>query len=199
MQLASVVQSILESVREHVLAAPGFDPKSVHRSFTIAMTDVGEVQLLPKFELGQHGRYRTNVWEYGGVNTFRKGRLDELAMHPTVKPVAMIADAIRDVTRRAEIVLDPFAGSGTAIIAAEKTGRHARAMEYDPGYCDVIVRRWQKYTGKTATLDRTDRTFEDIESERSDVAKAIRQALFYSTTAKGFMFWKSCQTESHSR
>ena len=122
MQLASVVQSILESVREHVLAAPGFDPKSVHRSFTIAMTDVGEVQLLPKFELGQHGRYRTNVWEYGGVNTFRKGRLDELAMHPTVKPVAMIADAIRDVTRRAEIVLDPFAGSGTAIIAAEKTG-----------------------------------------------------------------------------
>jgi DNA modification methylase len=118
------------------------------------------------FELGQHGRYRTNIWEYGGVNTFRKGRLDELAMHPTVKPVAMIADAIRDVTRRTEIVLDPFAGSGTTVIAAEKTGRQARAIEYDPGYCDVIVRRWQGYTGKTATLDRTQRTFEDIESER---------------------------------
>jgi DNA modification methylase len=132
----------------------------------------GSISHTNTFELGQHGRYRTNVWEYSGVNTFRKGRLDELAMHPTVKPVAMIADAIRDVTRRAEIVLDPFAGSGTTIIAAEKTGRHARAMEYDPGYCDVIVRRWQKYTGKTATLDRTDRTFEDIESERSDVAKA---------------------------
>lgn len=119
------------------------------------------------FELGQHGRYRTNVWEYAGVNTFRNGRLDELAMHPTVKPVAMIADAIHDVTRRAEIVLDPFAGSGTTVIAAEKTGRHARAIEYDPGYCDVIVRRWQKYTGKTATLDGSNRTFEDIETERA--------------------------------
>jgi DNA modification methylase len=119
------------------------------------------------FELGQHGRYRTNVWEYAGVNTFRNGRLDELAMHPTVKPVAMIADAIRDVTRRAEIVLDPFSGSGTTVIAAEKTGRHARVIEYDPGYCDVIVRRWQKYTGKNATLDRSNRTFEDIEGERA--------------------------------
>jgi DNA modification methylase len=119
------------------------------------------------FELGQHGRYRTNVWEYAGVNTFRNGRLDELAMHPTVKPVAMIADAIRDVTRRAEIVLDPFAGSGTTVVAAEKTGRHARAIEYDPGYCDVIVRRWQKYTGKTAMLDGSDMSFEDIEAERT--------------------------------
>jgi predicted methyltransferase len=120
---------------------------------------------------GQHGRYRTNVWQYAGVNTFRNGRLDELAMHPTVKPVAMIADAIRDVTRRAEIVLDPFAGSGTTVIAAEKTGRHARAIEYDPGYCDVILRRWQSYTGKSATLDRTQRTFEDIEGERTVLDK----------------------------
>jgi hypothetical protein len=104
------------------------------------------------FELGQHGRYRTNVWEYAGVNTFRNGRLDELAMHPTVKPVAMIADAIRDVTRRAEIVLDPFAGSGTTVIAAEKTGRHARAIEYDPGYCDVIVRRWQSIPARPQPL-----------------------------------------------
>jgi DNA modification methylase len=124
------------------------------------------------FELGQHGRYRTNIWEYAGVNTFRNGRLDELAMHPTVKPVAMIADAIRDVTRRAEIVLDPFAGSGTTIIAAEKTGRHARAIEYDAGYCDVIVRRWQRYAGKAATFDQTQRTFEDMESERNAKAAA---------------------------
>jgi DNA modification methylase len=124
------------------------------------------------FELGQHGRYRTNIWEYAGVNTFRNGRLDELAMHPTVKPVAMIADAIRDVTRRAEIVLDPFAGSGTTIIAAEKTGRHARAIEYDAGYCDVVIRRWQRYAGKAATFDRTQRTFEDMESERNAKAAA---------------------------
>jgi DNA modification methylase len=118
------------------------------------------------FELSQHGRYRSNVWEYAGVNTFRKDRLNELAMHPTVKPVAMIADAIRDVTRRAEIVLDPFAGSGTTVIAAEKTGRYARAIEYDAGYCDVIIRRWQNYTRKMATLSNTGRTFEDIEAER---------------------------------
>src|SRR5260370_30119013 len=119
------------------------------------------------FELGQPGRYRTNLWEYAWVNTFPNGRFDQLAMHPTVKPVAMIADAIRDVTRRAAIGLDPFAGSGTTVIAAEKTGRHARAIEYDPGYCDVIVRRWQKYTGKTGTLERTQCTFEDIEGERT--------------------------------
>jgi adenine-specific DNA methylase len=87
-------------------------------------------------------------------------------MHPTVKPTALVADAIRDVTRRGAIVLDPFAGSGTTIIAAEKTGRHGRAIEYDPAYCDVIVRRWQQYTGKFALLDGTSLTFEDVEADR---------------------------------
>jgi DNA modification methylase len=119
------------------------------------------------FELGQHGRYRTNVWEYAGVNTFRTGRLDELAMHPTVKPVAMLADAIRDVTKRGDIVLDPFAGSGSTLIAAEKTGRQARCIEYEPKYCDVIVRRWQAYTGKAAAFEGTDLTFEDFEGARA--------------------------------
>ena len=76
--------------------------------------------------------YRTKVWEYPGVNTFRTGRLDELAMHPTVKPVAMLADAIPDVTKRGAVVLDPFAGSGSTLIAAEKTGRRARCIEYEP-------------------------------------------------------------------
>jgi DNA modification methylase len=103
----------------------------------------GEGPHLNTFELGQHGRYRTNVWEYAGVNTFRAGRADDLAMHPTVKPTAMMADAIRDVTKRGALVLDPFAGSGTTLIAAEKTGRTCCAIEYDPRYCDVIVRRWQ--------------------------------------------------------
>lgn len=122
------------------------------------------------FELGQHGRYRTNVWEYAGVNTFRAGRLDELAMHPTVKPVSMLADAIRDVTKRGAIVLDPFAGSGSTLIAAEKTGRQARCIEYEPKYCDVIVRRWQAYTGKAATFDGTELTFEDFEGARTSAA-----------------------------
>ena len=81
---------------------------------------------LNSFELGQHGRYRTNVWEYRGVNTLKSGRLEELALHPTVKPVAMIADAIKDVSRRGGIVLDLFGGSGSTLIAAHKTGRRAR-------------------------------------------------------------------------
>ena len=110
-------------------------------------------------------------WEYAGVNTFRAGRADDLAMHPTVKPTAMMADAIRDVTKRGAVVLDPFAGSGTTLIAAEKTGRLACAIEYDPHYCDVIVRRWQAYTGKTATLEGG-LSFEDIEAERSSATPA---------------------------
>jgi DNA modification methylase len=137
---------------------------------------------LNTLESGQHGRSRSNVWEYVGVSTLHKDRQHELAKHPTVKPVAMIADAIRDVTRRAEIVLDPFAGSGTTVIAAEKTGRHARTIEYDAGYCDVIVRRWQNYTGKMATLGHTGRTFEDIEAERVLPGKNEDGALVASGT-----------------
>ena len=91
-------------------------------------------------------------------------------MHPTVKPVAMLAEAIRDVTRRGDVVLDPFAGSGSTLIAAEKTGRQARCIEYEPRYCDVIVRRWQAYTGKMATFEGTDLTFEDFEGARSSAA-----------------------------
>jgi DNA modification methylase len=136
------------------------------------------------FELGQHGRYRTNVWEYAGVNTFRAGRLDELAMHPTVKPVAMLADAIRDVTKRSAIVLDPFAGSGSTLIAAEKTGRQARCIEYEPKYCDVIVRRWQAYTGKAATFDGTDLTFEDFEGARASTAARAPKPLSPAGTAE---------------
>jgi DNA modification methylase len=123
----------------------------------------GDGSHINTFELGQHGRYRTNVWEYPGVNTFRTGRLEELAMHPTVKPVAMLADAIRDVTKRGAVVLDPFAGSGSTLIAAEKAGRRARCIEYEPKYCDVIVRRWQAYTGKDAIFEGIGLTFEDLE------------------------------------
>ena len=112
----------------------------------------GDAPHLNNFELGQHGRNRTNVWHYAGVNTMRPGRLEELAMHPTVKPVAMIADAIKDCSRRGGLVLDPFCGSGTILIAAERTGRNARAIELDPQYVDIAVRRWQKYAGKAATL-----------------------------------------------
>ena len=110
----------------------------------------GTAAHINNFELGQHGRYRTNVWDYAGVNTMRAGRLEELAMHPTVKPVALVADAIKDCSRRGGLVLDPFCGSGTILIAAERTGRKARALEIDPTYVDVAVRRWQAYAGKSA-------------------------------------------------
>jgi DNA modification methylase len=126
----------------------------------------GDAPHLNNFELGQHGRSRSNVWHYAGVNTMRPGRLEELAMHPTVKPVAMIADAIKDCSRRGGLVLDPFCGSGTILIAAERTGRNARAIELDPQYVDIAVRRWQKYAGKAATLAATGQSFEDVEEER---------------------------------
>ena len=106
---------------------------------------VGAAPHVNAFELGQHGRYRTNVWEYRGVNTMRPGRMEELALHPTVKPVQMIADAIKDVSGRGEIVLDLFGGSGSTLIAAEKTGRRAFLCELDPVYCDRILRRWEAY------------------------------------------------------
>lgn len=111
--------------------------------------------------LGKHGRYRTNVWDYTGVNSFGKNQSD-LEMHPTVKPVAMVADAIKDVTKRGHLVLDPFAGSGTTLIAAEKTGRIARCIEIDPKYCDVIIRRWQKLTGGDAVNLNSFDTFNEL-------------------------------------
>jgi DNA modification methylase len=123
-------------------------------------------------ELGRHGRNRSNVWSYAGVNTMRPGRLEELAMHPTVKPVALVADAIKDCSRRGGLVLDPFGGSGTTLIAAERTGRKARTLEIDAAYVDVAVRRWQTYTGKTATLAATGQTFEQVEEERSGALSA---------------------------
>jgi DNA modification methylase len=100
--------------------------------------------------------------------------MDELAMHPTVKPVALVADAIRDCSRRGGLILDPFAGSGTTIIAAERTGRKARIIEIDAGYCDLIVRRWQAYTGKLAVDAKSGISFEEQEDqiESSEVAHA---------------------------
>jgi DNA modification methylase len=107
------------------------------------------------------------VWEYAGVNSLKPGRLEELAMHPTVKPVALVADAIKDCSKRNGLVLDPFAGNGTVLIAAERTGRRARALEIDPHYVDVAVRRWENYAGKAAVLAAAGATFEEISEERS--------------------------------
>lgn len=117
------------------------------------------------FGLGDTGRYRSNVWTYPGVNAFGRGQKD-LALHPTVKPVALIADAIKDVTRRGEIVLDVFGGSGSTLIAAERTRRRARLVEIDPAYCDVIIARALKTCGLDARLDATGEAFDDVAADR---------------------------------
>jgi DNA modification methylase len=132
----------------------------------------GDAPHINNFELGQHGRNRTNVWDYPGISAMGPRRLEELAMHPTVKPVALVADAIKDCSRRGGLVLDPFCGSGTILIAAERTGRMARALEIDPTYVDVAVRRWQIYTGKVAVLAASGETFETIEEQRAALPAA---------------------------
>jgi DNA modification methylase len=126
----------------------------------------GKAAHINNFGLGEKGRYRTNVWDYPGVNSMKAGRMDELAMHPTVKPVGLVADAIRDCSKRKQIVLDAFMGSGTTLIAAEKTGRIACGLELDPAYIDVAIRRYQAYTGKIATLAETGQTFAEVAAAR---------------------------------
>ncbi|WIG52187.1 MAG: DNA methylase N-4/N-6 [Afipia sp.] len=126
-------------------------------------------------ELGKHGRSRSNVWQYAGVNSFRKDRLSDLAVHPTVKPVALVADAMRDCSRRGDIVLDPFMGSGTTILAAEKVGRKAFGIEIDPRYVDVAIRRWQDFTKRDAILESTGQTFEEVATERFRSQPRVRR------------------------
>jgi len=124
-------------------------------------------------QLGQFGRNRSNIWRYPGAGSF--ARRDEegnlLALHPTVKPVAMVADAILDCSARGDIVLDAFLGSGTTLIAAERTGRRCYGMELDPVYADTIVRRWQKLSGGSALHGISGRSFDDLARE-AEVANA---------------------------
>lgn len=116
---------------------------------------VGNARHHNAVELGRHGRNRTNVWDYASVNTFRKSRKADLDLHPTVKPTAMVADAIQDVTRRGDLVLDIFSGSGTTLIACERTGRRFRGLDIAPEYVDVAVDRWVAMTGGVPILQRS--------------------------------------------
>ena len=108
---------------------------------------VGKAPHFNAVELGRHGRNRTNVWDYASVNSMAGSRREDLALHPTVKPTALVADALQDVTRRGELVLDIFLGSGTTLIAAERTGRRFRGLDIDPAYVDVAIERWSAMTG----------------------------------------------------
>jgi DNA modification methylase len=133
----------------------------------------GEEPHQNNIELGRHGRNRSNVWTYAGVNTFRKGRLEELTAHPTAKPVALVADAMRDCSRRGDIILDPFMGSGTTILAAERIGRRGYGLEIDPLYVDVAIRRWQDFTRRDAILKSTGKTFDEVTAARANLRVRI--------------------------
>jgi len=137
---------------------------------------VGTASHKNNIELGRHGRNRSNVWHYAGVNTFRTGRMDDLSAHPTVKPVALVADAMKDCTRRGDVVLDTFCGSGTTILAAERIGRQARAMEIDPCYVDVAIRRWQAFTGKDAVHGSSGQTFDELAENVSSTDQRASRA-----------------------
>jgi len=122
-------------------------------------------------QLGQHGRYRSNVWSYRGANSFGQGTEEGnlLALHPTVKPVAMVADAIMDCSSRGEIVLDAFLGSGSTLIAAERMGRRCYGLELDPLYVDTIIRRWQAFTGGKAKHLASGKTFDEAITETETI------------------------------
>ncbi|WP_219894313.1 DNA modification methylase [Aquisediminimonas profunda] len=132
----------------------------------IAVFCNGKAPATNNVELGRHGRDRTNAWTYAGANRRGSSASTMLGNHPTPKPVELVADALLDVTRRGDIVLDPFMGSGTTIIAAEKTGRIAVGIELDPKYVDLAVRRWQDATGLVAELAETRQSFGDVAKAR---------------------------------
>jgi DNA modification methylase len=145
----------------------------------VCVFKTGTAPHINNVELGRYGRHRTNVWDYPGVNVPGPDRAEQLAWHPTVKPAALVADAILDASRRGDIVLDLFAGSGTTAIAAERTGRRARLLEIDPLYVDTTVRRWQDYTGDTAVLGADGRAFGEVAERRRS---AIRPEEFDEAT-----------------
>jgi DNA modification methylase len=146
-------------------AGQGSFYRSAHE--LVGVFRVGTTPHLNNVELGRHGRSRSNVWHYAGVNTFRAGRLGDLKCHPTVKPVALVADAIKDCTRRGDIVLDTFCGSGTTILAAERVGRRAYTMEIEPRFVDVAIKRWQTFTRKDAIHAESGLSFDELASKRT--------------------------------
>jgi DNA modification methylase len=132
----------------------------------ITLWKKGKTPHINNIELGKHGRYRTTLWSYAGVNGFRKGRMAELASHPTVKPCAMVMDAIKDCSKPKGIILDPFSGSGTTLIAAAKTKRRGYAMEFDPLYVDGAIRRWEALFKDEARHAETGLTFAEMAAQR---------------------------------
>jgi DNA modification methylase len=136
----------------------------------------GNAPHINNINLGVHGRNRSNVWDYAGINSFGKHRDELLAMHPTVKPVALVADVIKDASARGDLVLDAFGGSGSTLMAAEKTGRRAALIEIDPLYVDVAIRRWQAFAGGKAFCASSGETFAEREAAIATSAASIAAA-----------------------
>jgi DNA modification methylase len=133
----------------------------------IGVFRVGDGRHKNNIELGRFGRNRSNVWTYAGVNTFGRGRMDAIAAHPTVKPTALVADALLDCTSRGDVVLDQCSGSGTIFLAADKVGRIAHGLEIEPRYVDAAILRWQQLTKLEATLEGDGRSFEEVKQARA--------------------------------
>jgi DNA modification methylase len=133
----------------------------------------GKAKHINNVELGKHGRNRSNLWTYAGQTSFGKNRDAELALHPTVKPLALVADAIRDCSHRKGIVLDAFAGSGTTLVAAERTGRKGYGIELDPRYCDVIIKRLTQSKGLKAVHGDSGKPFSELSEERQPQLEAV--------------------------
>ena len=167
--LLSAVGGILELKNLCVWCKSNGGMGSLYRSQheLVAVFKNGRAPHINNIELGKRGRYRTNVWHYAGVNSFRAGRARDLEAHPTVKPIKLVADAILDCSKVNGIVLDPFAGSGTTILACERSQRRAAAIEIDPHYVDTAIRRFEKMTGTSAVRAETGMSFEELRALRA--------------------------------
>jgi DNA modification methylase len=145
-------------------AGQGSFYRSQHEFIVVFTT--GNTSHQNNIQLGRFGRNRSNLWTYAGINSFGAGRMDLLAMHPTVKPVAMVVDIMRDSSTKGDVVLDPFLGSGTTVLAAEKVGRRGFGLDCEPRFIDVAIKRWEAYTRLEAVLEGDGRTYAEIKAER---------------------------------
>ncbi len=170
--LIALRRALLRLINLCIWVKPNGGMGSLYRSRheLVFVAVAGNTRHRNNVELGKHGRYRTNVWEYAGATGGSASAEDNFDVHPTVKPVALVADAILDVTAAGDVVLDPFLGSGTTLLAAERTRRRCLGLEIDPAYVDVAIRRWQEMTGGSAIHIASGRRFDDLAADSADGA-----------------------------
>ncbi len=176
--LQEAADGVLFELKNHIVwvknaPALGSFYRSQHEF--VLVYKIAEGKHVNNFALGQHGRTRTNVWHYAGMSSFGTGREEALALHATPKPIAMLVDAILDCSHPGDLVLDPFGGSGSTLIAAERARRRARLIEISPTYVDTIVRRWERFSGEHAVLLGTNQSFTEVAQTRGlELAAADR-------------------------